>query len=362
MTRPNKTVSILVIAGLGRWENGQQKRIKSDTHIRPIAEAADDVVFVCTGPITGSTEGFSPKQVSPSKYKYLTILKQILTGLYLSIKYDFDLIVSFSLMPYGISALVMKYLSNTPAHLGIIGGDLDVHAQGKYGGLVRWIFKQFNIITVAGEEFRTRMINYGIKPSRVFTVLHPVSSDYANEEVKENPEYDLLWLTRMSDVKDPHLFLEILEELESRGHKPTAALVGDGPLFEEIRSEVAQRGLDKRVTVPGWTDTPVEYYRDARIYVLTSRREMLPLTLIEAMLVGIAPVVPRLGAIPDVVEHGTNGYIVDPPTVQGFADAVEELLANEEKRSRMGKHATEIESMVSEEAVADTWRQIFEEI
>lgn len=351
--------SVLVIAGLGRWVDGVAKVGKIETHVQPIALAADGVDFVCTGPTADSTEGITYHQIEPSRWKLLTLLRQLLVGLRLAIRNDYDVIVSFSLVPYGIFALVSGVVSRTPTHLGIIGSDLDVHAKGRYAPIVQWLFRRFNVVTVAGEEFRGRLADCGVDRSRIHTVLHPVRSDYASVSPEEDPSYDLLWLTRVSSVKSPLLFVDIIAELVNRGNDVTAAIVGSGPLLEEVRDAIERRDLKDRVDVPGWSESPEEFYRDARIYVLTSNREMLPLTVVEAMLVGTPPVVPPLGGIPDIVEDGENGVLVESREIDDYVDAIEWLLAHEQLRHELAAEAPEIEAELSYDAVADTWERIF---
>lgn len=350
--------SVLVVAGLGIWVDGTPKTGKIEAHVYPIAEAADRVCFVCTGPTGDRTAGITYHQVEPSRWKLLTLLRQFLVAVRLAVHGDFDLIVSFALVPYGIFALVAGAVSRTPTHLGIIGGDLDVHAQAPYGPVVDALFRRFDVVSVAGDDYRDRLVERGVSPERIFTVLHPVNGEFAESSRRPDPAYDVLWLTRMSAEKAPLLFVDALAELAERGHDFTAAMVGDGPLRAEVEAAIDSKGLGERVDVPGWADDPVEFYRDARIYVLTSEREMLPLTLVESMLVGVPPVAPGLGAIPDVVDHGENGLVVEERTPASFADCVERLLTDGESYDWMAANAPAVESRLSFEAVADSWREI----
>ena len=354
--------SILVIAKFGTVVSGEARVSKIETHIQPIADATDRVDYVSAGPVSEQTTGINYYSFDESNFKLFTLFKQFLIAMRLAVRNDYDLIVSFSLPPYGIFALLLKYLTRTPAHLGIIGADLDVHANAKYGPIIVWLFNRFDVISVAGQEYEERLIEFGIPSDRIYTVLHPVSSEFSQASVGENPSFDLLWLTRMSSEKDPLLFIEILDELRDRSVDYSAAMVGSGPMESEVKEAIRERGLQNYVATPGWTDIPVEYYRDARIYVLTSSREMLPLTLVEAMFVGLPPVVPPKGAIPDVVKDGKNGIIVHSRDVETYADKIESLLIQEELQTELGTNAKNIVSVISDESVSDTWKEIFSSV
>lgn len=349
--------SVLVIAGFGIWVDGTPRVSKIETHIQPIADTVEKVVYVCRGPTSDQTEEITYHTVE-SRFKIIGILKQLLVMLRLLISDDYDLIVSFSLIPYGIFALVGKFSTRTPAHLGIIGGDLDVHATAWYGPVVRWLFRRFDVVTVAGQEFKDRLVAMGVPKQRIFTVLHPVADTFAKKKPATNPTYDILWLTRMSPEKDPLRFVEVLTELNERSVPFSAAMVGAGDMTDEVRAAIAAQDLSGDVDLPGWADEPVEYYQDARLYVLTSKREMLPLTLVEAMFVGVPPVVSSVGAIPDLVNDGQNGVLIEDRSVAGYADAIEELLLDGESRKKLAKSTSNIKRHLSYEAVAQSWEEI----
>ena len=351
--------SVLVVTGIGGWVDGVPQTEKIETHIHPLADAVDQVDLVSPGPTT-DREDITFHQISKSRWQFLTLLKQFLLAVRLATTGKYDLIVSYALVPYGLFALVCGQVSRTPAHLGIIGMDLDVHAEEWYGPVIRWLFRRFDIISVAGEVYRQRLIEYGVRPSNIVILYHPVSAEFFTTERAPDPEYDLLWLTRLSPVKDPLLFVEILEELRNRSLSVTAAIVGTGPLESEVERALDQRGLSESVALPGWTNEPVEYYRNASVYVMTSRREMLPLSLVEAMYVGVPSVVPALGAIPDIVEDGKSGFVVEDRTVEAYTDRIEELLRSESVRTTMGDNATAIYSKTSQRAVANTWSEILD--
>ena len=355
----DRDAAVLVIAGFGIWVDGEPKVGKIESHLQPIAEAADEVVYVCSGPASSETDGITYHPINRSRWKLLTLLRQFLVCLWLARRRQFDVVVSFSLVPYGMFALVVGALTRTPTHLGIIGSDLDVHANARYGPVVRWLFRRFDVVTVSGSDFRDRLVAMGVRRERIFIVLHPVRSEYAAASVRESPDYDVLWLTRLSPEKDPMLFVDALTELRDRSVEFRAAIVGGGSMEEEVRRAVADRGLDDAVDVPGWANSPVEYYRNARVYVLTSEREMLPLSLVEAMLVGVPPVTPPLGAIPDIVDDGENGLLVDRDPV-AYADAIERLLTDESFRAAVAAAAPEVESQLTYEAVGEAWTEIFD--
>lgn len=348
-----------MIAKFGTWVHGEPRVNKIETHIQPIADAADHVDYVNAGPVSDQTTGITYHSIEKSRFKLITLIKQFLVALKLAWANDYDLVVSYSLPPYGVFALIIKYLTRTPAHLGIIGADLDVHANAWYSPLIVWLFRRFDVVSVAGREYEERLQELGVPEERIYSVLHPVSNEFAEVSVVEEPAYDILWLTRMSSEKNPLLFVEILAELRDRSVPFSAAMVGSGPMDDEVADAITEHGLDEMVDTPGWTDNPVEYYRNARIYVLTSDREMLPLTLVEAMFVGLPSVAPRRGGIPDIVQNHESGFVIEETSVELYANRIEQLLTDDELHQLLATNAQTVTSKLSNEAVSKTWSDIF---
>lgn len=346
--------SVLVVCGF------TTKPHKFDTHVKPLSEAGADVTVVWFNSSPYRTD-VPTSHLQPTRFRPLGFVRLCLVTIALAWRGDYDLIASFSLLPYGVIALVAGALSRTSTHLGIMGSDLDVHESNPYyGRVIRWLFRRFSVITVGASEFRDRVIRCDVDPARIHLVTHPVDIDDRCSDRPTTKRYDLLWLAGLIEAKDPMLFVDIVERLADRHPDLTAAMVGDGQMFETVRTEIVTRGLEDTIDLPGWTDAPIDYYRQARVFVLTSRREMLPLTLVESMLTGVPTVAPRLGGIPDLVTNGDNGLLVDDRTVEAYIDAIDTLLSDRQYREELGMRAREIEPAVSFDAVADTWRDILE--
>jgi len=81
------------------------------------------------------------------------------------------------------------------------------------------------------------------------------------------------------------------------------------------------------------------YLELADVFVLSSDREGLPLSLGEAMAYGIPCVATDAGGNKEIVAHGQTGYIVKPGSPEQLADAINYLLTHDEERARMGARA-----------------------
>ncbi|MDC0966635.1 glycosyltransferase [Alphaproteobacteria bacterium] len=105
-------------------------------------------------------------------------------------------------------------------------------------------------------------------------------------------------------------------------------LAGDGTQRAWIEAFIVEHNLDRVVKLQGWLhgEELLEHYRNADIFVLPSWNEGMPNSLIEAMSSGLCPVVTSVGIIPDFLNNGEHGLLVEPRSAQALSDALSSLI------------------------------------
>lgn len=112
-------------------------------------------------------------------------------------------------------------------------------------------------------------------------------------------------------------------------------LIGTGPLEAELRQQVATRGLDDTVVFLGPRDDVPTLLPALDVFVLGSRFEGLPISLLEAMAAEVACVATRVGGIPEAIVDGRHGRLVDPGDPPALAAALTELLTDADQRAAL---------------------------
>jgi len=115
--------------------------------------------------------------------------------------------------------------------------------------------------------------------------------------------------------------------------------VGDGPCRSALEAQARARGVGDRVRFLGERRDVGERLGDADLFVLPSRTEALPNSVMEAMAAGLPVVACRIGGIPELVEHGVTGLLVPPDDPDALADAMAQLVANPARASALGAAA-----------------------
>lgn len=138
-------------------------------------------------------------------------------------------------------------------------------------------------------------------------------------------------LARLDRIKGIDVLLRALVEL------PTVRLrvVGEGPDRNELVALAATLGLTGRVEFLPWTDDPHAAFAAIDVFVLPSRNEGFPLSIVEAMLAGRAVVATDVGSVAEAVTPVT-GAVVPADDVTALRDAIALLASDPELRARLG--------------------------
>lgn len=139
--------------------------------------------------------------------------------------------------------------------------------------------------------------------------------------------------------------------------KWTLKIVGDGPDLGYYKSLAESLGLEN-VVFTG-RQNPEPFYREAKIFLMTSSFEGFPMTLVEAQQYGCVPVVyDSFAALKDVVTDGRNGLVIENGDENGFVDAVLGLMRNECTRRFMADNSVMDCRRYSAESIGEIWRKM----
>lgn len=331
---------------------------KTERHIKPLADTVETTMVCITA--NDAVDQISYKTVPSFGIRPVGLVLMFFLALVEAQRNDYDAVVSFCLIPHGCFGLAVGRLYGLPVHLGLIGMDLDVHAQSRYGQPVRWLIRQFDSVSVPGTVYEQQLEQLGVPSYKTTILANPIDTNQYRPQPDAVSEYDFIWIGRFGPEKNPLLFVEALATLAENGESFKAIMAGDGPLRSTVQTALHEEGLDEMVELPGWIDEPVQYYHQSQAFVLTSKRDALPLTLIEAMATGCIPVVSPLGNIPDVATHDHNAIVLPTMTPESLAAALRRLQTDSDLCERLATNAPEVRSRYSYEAATTDWKSILD--
>ena len=201
-------------------------------------------------------------------------------------------------------------------------------------------------LLAVGDKVRQDLLNAGIGTKDKFGLMPPglaigVLPDREESRIALNLPANTLqcaFIGRVTQIKRPDRFLDVVSEIKKRGVKLDFSIAGDGELLEMCRERIKQEDLP--VTILGWQSDIERVLSSADMVVLTSDNEGTPLSLIQAGMAGLPVVTTNVGSVPEVVLDGVTG-IVTGLDVQEIADALENLANDDILRTKLGVAAQE---------------------
>ncbi len=196
-------------------------------------------------------------------------------------------------------------------------------------------------------------------PSGVDTVSFKPDSNGKDIRKKYSlPEDYSLFVGRLESRKGIDYLIRSMKDTDI-----ASVIVGDGPDRVRLEMLAKKNRVSSKIRFTG--SVPEEdlrhLYSGANFFVLPSISEGLPLTVLEAMASGIPVVANNINGIPEVVQHGYNGLLVEPENIKSFRYSMKNLVRDALFCKIMGKNARKtVEENYSWEAVAKRLVEVYE--
>ena len=147
---------------------------------------------------------------------------------------------------------------------------------------------------------------------------------------------------RLSKQKAPDTFVKAAKLIKEKIPNAFFLMVGDGELRDQVESLSNQYDLGSSFLITGWVDNPTAYMKIMDVGMLLSRWEGFGLVLPEYMACGVPIVATDVDAIPNIIQNGVNGMLVDKDDYHKAADAVDRLFEQPNLTSSLVKDANNI--------------------
>jgi glycosyltransferase involved in cell wall biosynthesis len=144
----------------------------------------------------------------------------------------------------------------------------------------------------------------------------------------------IVCVARFEPPKDHRTLLLALASLRDLNWQ--LELIGDGPGERGMRHLAAELRIHERVRFSGYTSDPAEALARSALFVLATRSEGFPRSILEAMRAGLPVVASDVGGVAEAVVDGATGRLVSPASITGLAEALKPLITHRLDRQRMG--------------------------
>jgi len=193
----------------------------------------------------------------------------------------------------------------------------------------QWCYDQIDAV-VAVSAYSKIDFQRIFRFERLHSVI-PVGVKFSLDQPK-NPALDhpvLVHIGGFSFEKNHVGLLQIFKKFLAHRPDATLILIGDGPLKASTAAKVVSNGLSSQVDFKGVLTAPFESIPENSIIILPSILEGLPAVLIEAFLNRFPVIAHAIGGIPELIEAGKTGWLVESGDENGFVAAIEKVCSLE---------------------------------
>lgn len=237
----------------------------------------------------------------------------------------------------GLLGRVVAKWQQVPVVYSVHGWSFSVY-QGKKARCFRWLEKMLmpltdQLVLVCQRDVDIARHQLGAKPNQL-ALVHNGISGFAPLKKTVNPSYcRLISVARFEEPKDQVTLLKAMASVPSQHWH--LQLVGNGPTLDSCRRLAMELGLEQ-VEFLGERSDVAELLAQSDVFVLSSRSESLPVSVIEAMRAGLPVIATHVGGMAELVAEDVSGYLVAPLDVCQLSLCLNKLITEPDLRQRMG--------------------------
>jgi len=220
---------------------------------------------------------------------------------------------------------------------------VDFHLKGN--SFSRWKHRQVDCFIAASEAIRRMLVADGIPAERTTTVHEGIDLRHVQTAPPVNV-HEAFWLPHGAPVignvaalvphKGQRHLIEAAHLVVREMPDARFVILGEGELRDALERQVREYHLEKHVLLPGFRTDVLGCIKSFDLFAMSSVTEGLGTSLLDAMACGRPIVATRAGGIPEIVEDGVQGLLVEPRDHQAMARAIVMLLRDEPRRRAMG--------------------------
>lgn len=209
------------------------------------------------------------------------------------------------------------------------------------------IKKADKVLTVSNSIEKEYVYKKSFK-DKLYMIGNPVNLNSIRKQssafaVAEN--YDIIFLGRLSEPKNPLKFLNLIAILKESFPDIKVAMIGDGELRNIVSEQISKLGLNSNVFLLGFLNNPFPYLKNAKLMLMPSLWEGFGLVAVEALSLGVPVVSSNAGGLPDIITDKCGKVCIED---NDYINEITQLLTNSNylsnKKNEALKRAIELEN------------------
>ncbi len=172
-----------------------------------------------------------------------------------------------------------------------------------------------------------------ISENRIKLIYNGIPDLEVGVTTNSGPPVRIIMVGRFAEPKEQDALILALKDIRLPWE---LVLVGDGPRLRKVKELVNSLNLESRVSFTGAVEDVDSWLKTCHIFVLMSRWEGFPISILEAMRIGLPVIASDVGGINEQIIDGETGYLVPRDNIPLLRDRLIRLIQNPQLRNRMG--------------------------
>jgi len=193
-----------------------------------------------------------------------------------------------------------------------------------------------NVVAVSKDIKNSFIDQFGFSENKVKVIHNGIVITECVPKVGEKNLFIIGSAGRFFPVKDYPLMVEVANEVLKKTNNIRFELAGEGPEKEKIKELIHKYGLEKSFLLTMFLSDASSFYNKLDLYLNTSFHEGIPMSVLEAMVLGIPVVAPNVGGLSEIVTDRVEGYLIADRNPKDFANKCLCLYENKSLRKQMG--------------------------
>lgn len=210
--------------------------------------------------------------------------------------------------------------------------------KSKYIKLMKLLYRMDRVVPIAISDLIENELRLLYKKLKnIELVYNPVDIDMFKTERNVTKKTETLFITvgRLSDQKNHLLLIDAFSSALKEISSIKLVIIGEGELKIMLQEKITKLNLENSIKMIGVTNNVNMYLKEADVFVLSSKYEGLPLSILEAMASGLPIISTDVGGVSDIVTD--NGILVMPQNCEELSKAIKKLALDNQLRLHLSK-------------------------
>lgn len=339
-------VAILVSLFAPKWLGGVE--IATQNIAKDLAQKGNDVCVITSCdkglPLKSIEDNYSVRRIHYPKIKFFGIIIFWLKCFFVIKKYRPDIVHSQTIQMATPCFLAKKFFNIS--YIVYCHGS-DVYLPWKFKKIIsRLVLQNADAVVVLTQDMKKEIESFGFNLKNIFIISNGInieefknfSKTDARRELKiQDTENITLFVGSLKVVKGVEYLIEAMNIVKERNQNVQLLIAGDGEQKERLKKLSEKLDVEDSIKFLGRVESSKipEYMVASDVFVLPSLSEGLPVVVLEAMASGLPIIATKVRGVPEIVEDGQNGFLVDPKNPEQIAEKILFLMSHNNVRENI---------------------------